>query len=190
MPVAARSLLTNAAADIGALPANGPRVGRVGVNVAAESAGQIRYGCENTAGDDITLDFSEPDLDLVQPGRIGGREVELNLGMRLQEIADCLGLVRREIVEDDVDLLLRPALRNDLSQDVSTIGVWSTPPASCHRACRAAALRKGPSSQSSDATSGRPRPLPPLASRFATPSTAFLLMSSKEPSRSMPFRCS
>ena len=37
---------------------------------------------ENAAGDDIPFDFGEPDLDLVQPGGVGRREVQPYLRMR------------------------------------------------------------------------------------------------------------
>ena len=46
----------------------------------------------------------EPDLDLVQPGGVGRREVEMHVGMTCQpEVA--LGLVGVEIVQHDMDFV-------------------------------------------------------------------------------------
>ncbi len=42
--------------------------------------------------------------------------------MRFQKISNGLGLVGREIVENDVDLLLRPALRHHLSEEIHEVG--------------------------------------------------------------------
>ena len=42
--------------------------------------------------------------------------------MRFQKIPHGLRLVRREIIENDVDLLLGPALRNDLAEEIHELG--------------------------------------------------------------------
>ena len=57
----------------------------------------------------MAFDLGEPDLDLVKPGRVSGREVKADSRMLLEELADCLSFVGREIVEDDVNLLPRRA---------------------------------------------------------------------------------
>jgi hypothetical protein len=44
-------------------------VGRVGGDVAAEFASQIGDRGEDAASNDLALDFGEPDLNLVEPGR-------------------------------------------------------------------------------------------------------------------------
>ena len=59
---------------------------------------------EAGAGERIALQDREPDLDLVEPGGVGRREVEPNVRVADAAIV-ALGLVGREIVEDDVDLL-------------------------------------------------------------------------------------
>jgi hypothetical protein len=64
----------------------------------------------------IVLDLGEPDLDLVEPGRVSGREVKPDSRMLLEELADRLSFVRGEIVEDDVNLLPRRAQGYDLLQ--------------------------------------------------------------------------
>ena len=48
----------------------------------------------------------EPDLDLVEPAGVGRGEVEVNILVPRQP-AVALGLVGLEVVEDDVDLLIR-----------------------------------------------------------------------------------
>ena len=57
-------------------------------------------------GDHFAFDLGEPDLDLVEPGGVGGREVKLDSGMLLQELADRLSFVGGKMVEDDVNLLI------------------------------------------------------------------------------------
>ena len=57
----------------------------------------------------IAFDLGKPDLDLVEPGRVRGREVESDSRMLLKELADRLSFVCGEIVEDDVNLLPRRA---------------------------------------------------------------------------------
>ena len=59
----------------------GPGIGGIGIDVAAELTGQIRDGSEYAAGDDLALDLGEPEFNLVEPGRVGGREMELNTGI-------------------------------------------------------------------------------------------------------------
>jgi len=70
------------------------------VEVAAERASQIRDRGEDTAGNDLALDFGEPDLDLVQPPGIGGGEVKLHARMRFEEIANQSGFRSGEVIEN------------------------------------------------------------------------------------------
>ena len=53
--------------------------------------------------------LAKPDLVLIEPGRVSGREVKPDSRMLLEELADRLSFVRGEIVEDDVNLLPRRA---------------------------------------------------------------------------------
>ena len=75
----------------------------------AKDFAEIVDGGKDAAGDDLPLDLGEPDFDLVQPRRIGRGKVQVDLGMSGQEIVDEFGFVRREIVEDDVDVRVREA---------------------------------------------------------------------------------
>src|SRR5260370_36835613 len=64
---------------------------------------------KDAAGDHLAFDLGQPDLDLVEPGRVSGREVKPDSRMLLEEIADRLSFVCGELVEDDVNLLPRRA---------------------------------------------------------------------------------
>src|SRR6202035_1806252 len=96
--VACRSefVTTDAAGGVSVLPLDGASIGGVGVDVAAEFASQVGNRGEDAARDDLAFDLGEPDLDLVEPGRIGGGEVKPDSGMLLQEVPDGLSFVRRE----------------------------------------------------------------------------------------------
>ena len=67
---------------------------------------ELLDGGEACAGEGSGLKDGEPDLDLVKPGAVGRGEVEMDIGVSGQP-AIALGLVGRQVVEDDVDLLAR-----------------------------------------------------------------------------------
>lgn len=77
-------------------------------------ASQVGDRGEDAASDDVTFDFDEPDLDLVEPGGVGGGEVKADSRVLLQKLADRVCLVSREVIEDDVNLLAGGAGKNDL----------------------------------------------------------------------------
>ena len=51
----------------------------------------------------VPLDLGEPEFDLVQPGGISGREVQMDLRIGFEELSDLGGFMSGQIVEDDVD---------------------------------------------------------------------------------------
>src|ERR1043166_32477 len=65
----------------------------------------------------IALDFRKPEVDLVQPGAIRRREVEMDPGMGGEELFHPLGLMRRQVVADYVDLLALGDLRQEVGQE-------------------------------------------------------------------------
>ena len=71
------------------------RTGRFVVltDVSQELPLQIRDGSEDASRDDIALDLTEPQLDLIQPGRVGRSEVQVNFGMHRQEVRNRPALV-------------------------------------------------------------------------------------------------
>jgi len=96
-------------------------MGRVGIDVAAKFASQVGDGSENATGNDLTFDLSEPDLDLVQPGRIGRGEVKLHARMLCEELSNRLRFMSGEVVENDMNLLPRRAQGYDFIQESKEI---------------------------------------------------------------------
>src|ERR1039457_6898735 len=116
--VACRSefVTADAAGGVRVLPRDRPSIGGVGVDVASEFASQVGNRGEDAARDDLAFDLGEPDLDLIEPRRVSGREVKPDSRMLLEELADRLSFMRGEIVEDDVNLLPRRAQGYNLLQ--------------------------------------------------------------------------
>ncbi|HXM22147.1 MAG TPA: hypothetical protein VN948_12880 [Terriglobales bacterium] len=106
----------DAAGGVRVFPLDGPSIGGVGIDVAAEFASQVRNRSEDAPRDDLAFDLGEPDLDLIEPGRVSGREMKPDSRMLLEELADGLSFVGGEIVEDDVNPLPRWAQGDDLLQ--------------------------------------------------------------------------
>ena len=106
----------DAAGGVGVFLLDGPRIGGIGIDVAAEFASPVGNRGEDAPCDDIGFDLGEPDLDLIEPGRVSGREVKPDSRMLLEELADRLSFVHGEIVENDVNLLPRWAQGYDLLQ--------------------------------------------------------------------------
>ena len=96
-------------------------MGRVGIDVAAKFASQVGDGSENATGNDLRFDLSEPDLDLVQPGRIGRGEVKLHARMLCEELSNRLRFMSGEVVDNDMNLLPRRAQGYDFIQESKEI---------------------------------------------------------------------
>lgn len=91
------SLTADAKKGIRVLPFYRSGVGRRGVDVAAQLASQVGDGGECVAGNDITLDFGEPEFELIQQRGIRGREMEADRGILLQELPHQRGFVRKAV---------------------------------------------------------------------------------------------
>jgi len=92
------------------------------MDIPTDLAGEVGDGGKDAARQQVALDLRKPEFDLVQPRRIGRREVQLHVRMLEQEAADGLGLMRREIVRDDVN---RSSLRltgDDLGEELDKGG--------------------------------------------------------------------
>ena len=105
------------ARGIGIFPRHGTGRFVVLTNVSHELSLQVRDGSKYAARDDVALDLAEPQLDVVQPRRVGGREVQRNLGMRHQEVLDRCALVRREVVGDHMDLFAAGLMDHDVGEE-------------------------------------------------------------------------
>lgn len=72
---------------------------------------------EDAASDDIAFDLGEPEFDLVKPRGVGGCEMEGNPRMVGQKLTHQIGLMGRQIVQDDVNLLVPGAQRDDFLEE-------------------------------------------------------------------------
>src|SRR5262245_2559934 len=101
-----------------------PRLRRIVVlaDITHEFPLQIGHRGEHAAGDDIALDLGEPELDLVEPGRIGRGVMQMHVRMPDQEILDTLGLVCREVVADDVNLFAAGLVSDDVGEEGHELG--------------------------------------------------------------------
>jgi hypothetical protein len=90
-------------------------------DVTQDFSSKIGDGGKNAAGDDLSLNLGEPDLDLVKPGRIGGCKMDADLGMTGQESVDEFGFMSGEIVDNDVDLASEGLGSHDLSKKVNEL---------------------------------------------------------------------
>ena len=73
-------------------------------DVAPNLSGKVSDRGEDAAREQIPFDLGKPELDLVEPRGIGRREMQPHVRMLEQEGAHGLGLMRREIVRDHVNL--------------------------------------------------------------------------------------
>lgn len=69
---------------------------------------------------------TEPDLHLIEPARVGRREVEVHVRMACQP-AVVLQFVRSEIVENDMQFHVRGVVGNDLVQKQEQLASTPTP---------------------------------------------------------------
>jgi hypothetical protein len=119
----------NAVGSILVRPFNRSGFAIVGADIAHDFAVQIFDRSKDAACDEIALNFREPDFDLIEPRRIGRRVMNAHLGMPSQEIADCLGLMRAQVIADDVRLAPGLGGRSDLPKRRRTLhwcdGRWS-----------------------------------------------------------------
>src|SRR5262249_60468204 len=84
-------------------------------DVAHELPPQVSDRCKYASGDDIALDFGEPKLDLIEPGRVSGRVVQMHAGMRSQELLHPFGFVGREAGATAMDLFSPRLRRGDIA---------------------------------------------------------------------------
>lgn len=65
---------------------------------------QFLFGMPDTALDHVAGKDTEPDLDLIQPGSIGRREVKGNSSMLGNPLFNLLMFMRAEVVENDMEM--------------------------------------------------------------------------------------
>ena len=86
----------------------------VGLDVAHELAAQVGNRFEDSAGNNVALDFGEPVFDLVEPGTISGRVMQRHVWMVGKEALHEFGFVGGEVVHDEVDFLVGGLCGDDL----------------------------------------------------------------------------
>ena len=73
-------------------------------DVTDQLSGEVGCRSEDSASDDISLDFGKPDLDLIKPTGIGRGVVDPHRWIGLEELENVLGFMCAQIVGDDVNL--------------------------------------------------------------------------------------
>jgi hypothetical protein len=107
---------------IGIFPLHGTGRFVVLTDVSHELALQIKDRSEYTSCDDIALDLAEPQLDLIQPRRIGRSEVQVNFRMHCQKVQDRFALVSREVVGDHMNLLAARLINHNVGEERDEFG--------------------------------------------------------------------
>ncbi len=91
-------------------------------NVTHDFSGEIVLGGEDASGDQITLDFGKPDFDLIEPGGVGGRVMQGEVGISSKEFGDVFGFVGREVIDDGVNGFTRRLGGDQLAQKSDKLG--------------------------------------------------------------------
>lgn len=91
-------------------------------DVTKDFSSEIVDGGKDASRDDLSLNFGEPDFDLVKPRRIGGRKMNADLAMMGQKVIDEFGFMGREIISDDVDLASEGLRGHYLCKKVDELG--------------------------------------------------------------------
>ena len=86
-------------------------------DVAHEFFVQVLDRCENPSRDDIALDLSEPQFDLIDPRGIRWGEMQVDVGVTGKELFDLGRFVRGEIVGDDMDLFALGLMSDDIGKE-------------------------------------------------------------------------
>ena len=74
-------------------------------DVAHKLGPQVCERVKDAACDDVALDSGEPVFHLVQPGGISRRVVESHMGVGFKEGIHQLRLMRRKVIDNDMDRL-------------------------------------------------------------------------------------
>ena len=91
--------------DVGGFgPYERRRHGVVVCKIGADGCLKVGDAFEDTAANGILGDRGEEPLDQIEPRRRGGNEVQLKALVPLQPVLDLLGLMRRIVVEDEVQI--------------------------------------------------------------------------------------
>jgi hypothetical protein len=87
-------------------------------NVAPDLAMEIGFGFEDATGNEVSLDFGKPDLDLIEPRGVGRSIIELDVGVGAQEALDRFSLMSREVVGDNMNFGVGGLSGHHLTQEL------------------------------------------------------------------------
>ena len=87
-------------------------------DIPADFASEVGDGGEDAAREQVALDLGKPEFDLIQPRRIRRREMQVHARMSVEEGLHAPGLVRREVVDNHVDLASTRLRRNHIAQEL------------------------------------------------------------------------
>jgi hypothetical protein len=90
-------------------------------DVVHELAREILYGSEDTSRNNVALNLGKPNFDLVEPTGVGRGVVDANSRVGLKEFKNSLGLVRTQIIGNDVDLATCRLTRHDLGKEIDEL---------------------------------------------------------------------
>lgn len=99
-------------------PANRLRVIVVPSDVASDLPREIRQRRKDAAREQVAFDFAKPELHLIEPRRVGRREMQMNTGILSQKRVHPLRLVRRKVVDDHMNVPTRRLRREHVTQEV------------------------------------------------------------------------
>ena len=91
-------VLTNTTVGVPIDPLEGFGSFVMGLDIASDFASKVRSGSEDAAGEQIALNFGEPEFDLIEPGRVSWGVMDLKVRMKREKLSHSPGLVRRKVV--------------------------------------------------------------------------------------------
>src|SRR5687767_15224713 len=97
-------------------PADRLRFVVVAPDVASNLAREIRNGAEDATREQVALNLRKPEFNLIEPGGIGGREVEMDAGMRVEERVHALRFVGRKVIDNHMNLPTAWLRRDDVAE--------------------------------------------------------------------------
>jgi hypothetical protein len=97
----------------------GSRGGRASNSRAAvdRSGGQVLDRGEDSVGNDIALDLGEPVFYLIDPGGVGRGVVKMDFIVSREELLNPSGLVGREVVGNEMNLLAARLIGDQLGEE-------------------------------------------------------------------------
>src|SRR6266404_4593619 len=91
------------------------------LDVTDQLSEQVGRGSEDSPSDDIALNFGKPDLDLIEPTRIGRGVMDPYGWIGLEELENILGFMCAQVVGHDMNLSTLRLAGDDLAQKVDKL---------------------------------------------------------------------